>query len=282
MKKPSGSLKPVDSPKGKGKASPKATVAATAIMKKPSGRLGDGAIKKPAASETVAPAESEAIVPIDPGQAPTMRDIMKARKFQNLWDSGQLPDVVAERAEDIKKQKKGGKFRENMTELINNTFTRGADNKLVLATQSPYFKDMHNKSNSTGVHDVEEAVIWEVAKTRCGGEEDLRNALRRGSVQATSDAEYPNIIFTTGVIDVCRTTTKSNITSRARAVDDAFFEDFEKEMGLVMDDPRHAIVAGSALTETARTLRLCVCAFYRRFPSSGWGLPTSKLRNKIT
>ena len=266
MKKPMGLI----GLKGKGKPSPKATAAAATIMKKPSGKLGDGVIKKPAASEKgasndasrVAPVESEAIVPLDPKQASTMRDIMKARKFQNLWDSGQLPDVVAERAEDIKKQKKGGKFRENMTELINNTFTRGADNKLVLATQSPYFKDMHNKSNSTGVHDVEEAVIWEVAKTRCGGEEDLRNAIRRGSVHAVSDAEFPNIVFPSGLIDKCRTVTKSNITSRARAIDDGFFEEFEKEMGIVMDDPHQAIAAGSAFDGNRKNSQaMCVCVW---------------------
>ena len=139
MKKPVGSLKPVGNPKGKGKASPKATVAAKTIMKKPSGRLGGGAMKKPAASEKpastdtslAAPAASEAIVPIDPEKAPTMRDIMKARKFQNLWDTGNLPQVVAERANEIKKQKKDGEFRENMTELINNTFDRDDNNKLI-------------------------------------------------------------------------------------------------------------------------------------------------------
>ena len=68
-------------------------------MKKPEGQVSKkpAASGKPAAKDTslVAPAASDAIVPIDEATAPQLRDLMKARKFQNLWG---LRTLAASRA----------------------------------------------------------------------------------------------------------------------------------------------------------------------------------------
>jgi hypothetical protein len=80
-----------------------------------------------------------------------------------------------------------GHRREASTAVINAALVRddkgGQKNKLMVNENHPMFVEELKKIDEKSKTDASDGVIYEVAKTMCGGDEGLQAALRRGAVQ---------------------------------------------------------------------------------------------------
>ena len=125
---------------------------AAETMKRPAATTAKRMLKRPADSQDVVDPVAEP----EPVPVSSKRDVIKSRKFETLWKANTLPQWIQDARNELEKQKNkpGSSYRDNLTTLVNATFTRGPHGKWIIDENSPELMEVRQRTRvqESGTH----------------------------------------------------------------------------------------------------------------------------------
>ena len=123
-----------------------------------------------------------------------MRDAVTAKKFFLMMERGQLPDAVTDAWEDMNKQR-GNNMRVGKTKIINRFYKRTALGTMVAQPDHPLLKRSRTHSTKGVNGDFHDGMIFEEARTKCGGFDELKIGVRANRVKTTGSGDWPDLTY---------------------------------------------------------------------------------------
>ena len=202
------------------------------------GSNSDGGGRKDAHGDAGKEVINVANAPETPRGRDARRDVLKARKFQFLFDSDMLPKVVREEYDEIQKTRsmRGSNCRQRTTDLIEGVMKRDADGKIILDEKSQYCIQLNTKKNKRFLNESFDIYIWEQACNLCGGEAALLSAIERKKCFRRGTGDKPDILWPK--VSVGRETTweQSEQFEQQKGISDQAFNNVSKDFQAIGGD----------------------------------------------